>query len=138
VALRIGGTGPILVPEPGRVDSRRSVPASFSPGAALGRGLAVAWTALLLLSCASDGAAPHPDLAAVWRDFQALPPERALAIAGDPRRDRWVVGISAGHATRDEAETEALAQCRMRRALRRMQAACVLYAVGDEITWPGL
>ena len=92
---------------------------------------------MLLLTCASDPAPPHPDLARVWRGFVALPAERALAIAGDPRRDRWVTGASGGHATREEAETEALAQCRRRRALRRLQALCVLYAVGDEIVWQG-
>jgi hypothetical protein len=73
----------------------------------------------------------------VWRDFLALPEERALAIAGDPRRDRWVTGASGGHDTRGQAEAEALLQCRMRRGQRRMQAACVLYAVGDEIVWWG-
>jgi hypothetical protein len=30
-----------------------------------------------------------------------------------------------------------MAQCKIRRAARRMQAACVLYAVGDEIVWRG-
>jgi hypothetical protein len=104
---------------------------------ALGRRIAVAGAAVLLLACASDGASPHPDLAAVWRDFLALPAERALAIAGDPGRDRWVTAASAGHATRAEAEAAALSQCRIRRGNRRMQAACVLYAVGDEIVWRG-
>jgi hypothetical protein len=103
---------------------------------ALGRRIAIAGTALLL-ACASDGASPHPDLAAVWRDFLALPAERALAIAGDPRRDRWVAGYSGGHATRGQAEAEALLECRRRRGMSRMQAACVLYAVGDEIVWRG-
>ena len=92
---------------------------------------------LLLLSCASDGASPHTDLATVWRDFLALPEQRALAIAGDPARDRWVTGASGGHATRETAETEALAACRIRRGIRRLQAECVLYAVGDEIVWRG-
>jgi hypothetical protein len=92
---------------------------------------------LLLLACATDGAQPHPDLTPVWRDYAALPAKRALAIAGDPARGHWVTGSSGGHATRDEAETEALAQCRVLRAARRIQAACVLYAVGDEIVWRG-
>jgi hypothetical protein len=92
---------------------------------------------VLLLTCVSDRASPHPDLAPVWRDFLALPAERALAIAGDPRRDRWVTGASAGHATRDRAEAEALLECQRRRGMRRIQAACVLYAVGDEIVWRG-
>jgi hypothetical protein len=102
---------------------------------ALGRRIAIGGTAVLLLACASDGASPPPDLAAVWRDFLALPAERALAIAGDPRRDRWVAGYSGGHATRGQAEAEALLECRRRRGMSRMQAACVLYAVGDEIVW---
>jgi len=92
---------------------------------------------VLLLACASGGASPHPELVAVWRDYLALPAERALAIAGDPRRGGWVTGASGGHATRDQAEAAALAQCRMRRELRRMQAECVLYAVGEEIVWRG-
>jgi hypothetical protein len=92
---------------------------------------------LLYLACTSDGAAPHPELVKVWRDYEALPLERALAIAGDPHRGRWVIGASSGHASLDRAEAEALAQCRMRRAKRRLQAACVLYAVGDEIVWRG-
>ena len=92
---------------------------------------------VLLLACASGGPSPHPDLASAWRDFLALPAERALAIAGDPGRDRWVTGASGGHATREQAEAEALAQCRIRRAARRMQDACVLYAVRNEIVWRG-
>jgi hypothetical protein len=92
---------------------------------------------VVLLACAPKGASPPPDLAPVWRTYLALPAERALAIAGDPRRDRWVTAASAGHATREQAEAEALAQCRIRRGKRRMQAACVIYAVGDEIVWRG-
>ena len=91
----------------------------------------------LLLACASGGISPHLDLAPVWGDYVTLPAERALAIAGDPRRDRWVTGTSGGQATREQAEAAALAQCRAQRAARRMQAQCVLYAVGDEIVWQG-
>jgi hypothetical protein len=102
-----------------------------------GRRSRVAWAAVLLVACASAGPSPHPDLAATWRAYQALPAQRALAIAGDPTRDNWVTGASGGHALREQAEAEALAQCRVRRAARRMQAACVLYAVQDEIVWRG-
>jgi hypothetical protein len=63
--------------------------------------------------------------------------ERALAIAGDPRGDRWVTGASGGHPSSAEAQESALLQCRMRRVARRLQEACVLYAVGDEIVWHG-
>jgi hypothetical protein len=98
---------------------------------------ALAGAGLLFLVCASDHRSPHPDLARVWHDYLTLPAERALAIAGDPRRDRWVTGASGGHASREEAEERALAECRRRRAQRRMQDACQLYAVGDEIVWSG-
>ncbi len=101
------------------------------------RRLSVAWAALLLAACASRGLSPHPNLAPVWRDYVELPAERALAIAGDPRSIRWVAGASGGHATLEQAEAEALGQCQMRRGLRRMRAACVLYAVGEEIVWAG-
>jgi hypothetical protein len=72
-----------------------------------------------------------------WRDYLALPAQRAIAIAGNPRRDRWVVGASSGLETRAQAESEALFECQRRRGLRRIQAECVLYAVGDEIVWRG-
>jgi len=107
------------------------------PGVTLGRSVAVAFSAALLLACASGGGSPHPDLASVWRDYQALASERAIAIAGDPRRHRWVTGVSGGQATLEKAEEEALLQCRIRRGARRMQAECVIYAVGDEIVWRG-
>jgi hypothetical protein len=74
---------------------------------------------------------------AAWREYRALPEQRALAIAGDPNQELWVTGATGGHATREQAEAEAIAQCKIRRAARRMQAACVLYAVGDEIVWRG-
>lgn len=60
-----------------------------------------------------------------------------MAIAGDPRRYPWVTGASGGHESLEEAEESALAECRRRRARRRMQAACQLYAVGSEVVWTG-
>ena len=97
---------------------------------------ALAALTLLPLACATDGDfVPHPDLAPVWDDFLAMRRERAMAIAGDPRRDRWVVAVTGGHAERAQAEAEAIRQCKVQRGARRMQAACVLYAVGDEIVW---
>ena len=104
---------------------------------ALVRLIAVSGAALLLAACISDPNKPHPDLARVWNAFLALPAERALAIAGDPRRDRWVTGASGGHESREEAEDGALAECRRRRAERRIQDACRLYATGDEVVWTG-
>ena len=126
---------------PGRVAARRPAPVCFealrATGAAVVRSVRVA-PALLLLAlsaCATDGRAPHPDLTRIWNEYRALPEQRAMALAGDPRRDRWVTGISAGHESSEEAEADALAECGRRRAQRRMRAACRLYAVGDEIVW---
>ncbi|MDJ0851102.1 MAG: hypothetical protein QNK04_22245 [Myxococcota bacterium] len=85
--------------------------------------------------CASRGSAPHAQLGPIWKEYQSLPPSRALAIAGDPRRGRWVTGASGGHASPSEAEVGAMAQCGQRRLARRMRAPCVLYAIGDEIVW---
>jgi hypothetical protein len=56
-------------------------------------------------------------------------------VAGDLRLGRWVSGASGGHATQAAAEERALRECRARRAAQRAQAACELYAVGDEIVW---
>jgi hypothetical protein len=93
--------------------------------------------ALALLACAAKRAPePHPGLETLWREFLAVPHERALAIAGDPAR-RWVGAVSGGHASAAEAEREALEACGRRRKARRMQAPCLLYARGDEIVWKG-
>lgn len=48
-----------------------------------------------------------------------------------------MAGASGGHAGRSAAEADAMRQCRVRRRARRIQAACLLYAVGDEIVWRG-
>ncbi|HKA14268.1 MAG TPA: hypothetical protein VKH41_04560 [Myxococcota bacterium] len=73
----------------------------------------------------------------MWRDYRALPNERALAVAGDLRRGVWVAGSAGGEPTRDSAEQAALQECRERRLRQRAQAQCQIYAIGDEIVWPG-
>jgi len=115
----------------------RPAPIFFVVGAPRFRVLvAVVGAALLLVACVSDRGSPHSELARTWRDFLALPEHRALAIAGDPERI-WVSGATGGQESPEEAEEAALAECRRRRAQRRMQAACQLYAVGDEIVRTG-
>lgn len=99
-----------------------------------------ACVALLVLqaACATEGAkSPQSELERVWRDFLELPTERAMAIAGDPRSNRWVTASSAGHRNLDVAIEAALSECRKRRQLRRLQEHCVVYAAGDEIVWRG-
>jgi hypothetical protein len=63
-----------------------------------------------------------------------MPEVRAVAIAGDPDH-LWLGGVTGGHASRAEAERAALEECGRRRALRRIQDPCRLYAVDDEIVW---
>jgi hypothetical protein len=121
--------------KPGRVDSKSARPGCFFSGVTCRAARAGALALALSLACVSDGVSPHPKLAAVWKSYQKLPAVRALAIAGDPRRDRWISAASGGHAELSEAVEGALIGCRSRRAARRMRAACVLYAVEDEIVW---
>lgn len=116
----------------GRVDANR--PAPIRSGLrlrALGGG-----AALCLLSACAAGRSLDPQLAPLWRDYQALPEQRALAVAGELRQQRWVAGASGGHASAAEAEAAALSECRRRRARQRMRAPCLLYASGDEVVWP--
>ena len=110
--------------------------------------IAPARSALLLvglLLCATATAAgcstwtgargePRPISEQLWREYRTLPAERALAVAGDPKR-KWVAGLVGGQPSAREAEEAALLSCQQRRLARRLQAPCRLYAVGDEIVW---
>jgi len=89
------------------------------------------------LACATaEPRAPHAGIARLWRDYRTLPPERALALAGDPD-GLWVGAAGGGGSSRVEAEQKALSACRKQRAARRLQAPCRLYASGDEVVWEG-
>jgi hypothetical protein len=127
---------------PGRVDLDWPVPARYGLFARDGLGLwlcavLVAGAMLPLAACSAQvPTPPHREIRPLWREYRALPGERALAVAGEFRLDRWVAGASGGEASRGEAEARALEECRKRRAQRRMQAPCLLYAVGDEVVWP--
>src|SRR5262245_47958019 len=92
--------------------------------------------AVCCCACATHRA-PDRELGQVWRDYRALPDQRALAIAGELSRNRWVAGASGGHATSDAAKKAALRECALRRQRQRMQHACALYAIGDEVVWQG-
>jgi hypothetical protein len=89
---------------------------------------------LLALACAQPGSPlpPQSSFATTWRSYQALPPHRALAVAGSLRSERWVSGAAGGHATRADAESAALRECRRRRHEQRMQDPCLLHPEGDE------
>jgi len=115
------------------------------PASRLGRLVSLrwvlAWFGLLALSFSGCGLLgqgsrpPDRELTKLWRTYREIPSERALAIAGELRRDQWVAGASGGHDSMPEAEAGALAECQKRRVLRRIQAPCSLYAVGDEVVW---
>jgi hypothetical protein len=95
-------------------------------------------TAFVALTCAArPDRPPDPNLAKVWRDYRRMPDQRALAIAGNVKQDRFVSGAAGGHATAPAAEAAAMQECAARRLRMRQQAQCQLYAVGDEIVWPG-
>ena len=88
-------------------------------------------------ACAGSADVSHPALETFWEDYSQLPGRRALAVAGDPDSPRWVAGAAGGLASAAEARQRALEECRARRQERRMQAPCWLYAVDDEVVWPG-
>lgn len=99
-------------------------------------GLSIALVFAGVLACASDGSPPHQNLTRAWSRYQELPESRALAIAGDPRGNRWVTGAAGGHASPADAEEAALVACRARRAARRLRAPCQIYAVGSVVVAP--
>ena len=91
--------------------------------------------ALLSAACAAPlRSAPHPGIDSLWSSYLEMGEERALALAGEPDRI-WVGAASGGHASRREAEESVLAKCWQRRAARRLQDPCRLYATGGEIVW---
>jgi hypothetical protein len=93
------------------------------------------FASLLLVSCAGGPPRPDPALSEVWAEYEKLPSQRALAVAGVLRQGRWVMGASGGHVTAAAAAESALRECRSRRAEQRTPAACRIYALGDEIVW---
>lgn len=103
--------------------TRRSLPVSLFAVALLGAACA-----------APPRATPHPGIEGLWSSYMEMTDERALALAGDPDRV-WVGAASGGHTSRREAEESVLAKCWQRRAARRLQEPCRLYATGGEIVW---
>ena len=73
----------------------------------------------------------------LWRDYQALPDQRALAVAGDLDTERWVAGLASGHRDRASAREAALAECLAQRRRQRMQSPCKIFSVGSKILWRG-
>ncbi len=66
-----------------------------------------------------------------WRSYQRLTGLKALAVAGD-LRSVYVSGFAWAYPVQELANDEALENCEERRADRRVEDACRLYAIGDE------
>lgn len=96
--------------------------------------LGVLGAAVLMSACQGPRIPPHPKLDRVWRHYVELSDERALVVAGDPRRT-WVSGSAGGALTSSQAEESAEAECKRRRVLRRIPGRCRTYALGDRILW---
>jgi len=94
----------------------------------------VVGTTWLVFGCAGPRIPPHPKLDRLWRHYVELPDERAIVVAGDPRK-LWVAGSAGGASTSEEAERRARIECKRRRVARRLPGLCRTYALGDEIVW---
>ncbi len=68
---------------------------------------------------------------AEWRNYQRLSGLKALAVSGD-LRGVYVSGFAWAYPLQEPANEEALENCEERRADRRVEPACRLYAIGDE------
>jgi hypothetical protein len=69
---------------------------------------------------------------AEWSAYLKMAPRKAMAIAGDID-SQYVLGYSYAYVREDSAIEEALEACEERRADRRIDAPCRLYAFGDEV-----
>jgi hypothetical protein len=70
-----------------------------------------------------------------WAHFLEFESDKALAIAGDIG-SRFVLGYSFGYLTEDLAIEAAMEACELRRADRRIEDECTLYAVDDQLVAP--
>lgn len=104
----------------------------------LGRVIALG-VVVQLLACAHAACDQEPPAAleSVWRDYLELPGQKAIAIAGSPRRTHWVVGVVSGFQKDADADSAALAECAKRRVASRVQPQCVLFARNEKIVWRG-
>jgi len=68
-----------------------------------------------------------------WGNYLKMAPSKALAVAGDVTTTH-VVGYAHDAANDELAVREAMAACKQRRDDRRIEGACWLYAVNEEIS----
>jgi hypothetical protein len=84
-------------------------------------------------SCTASKSGPKGEFASVWQQYTTLHPYRAIAVAGEISKNRWVVGMAGGAPSADDAIEAALHECRKQRELKRMTDSCRIYAVGNEL-----
>ena len=95
----------------------------------------------MLTGCGSSGTSmgvafkARTQFEAEWAHFLEFEPNKALAIAGDIG-GRFVLGYSFGYLTEDSAIEAAMEACELRRADRRIDDDCRLYAVDDRLIAP--
>jgi hypothetical protein len=66
-----------------------------------------------------------------WKNYQRLRSLKALAVAGD-LNGVYVSGFAFAYPVQALANDEALENCEERRADRRVEQECRLYAIGDD------
>jgi hypothetical protein len=66
-----------------------------------------------------------------WKNYQCLGSLKALAVAGD-LNGVYVSGFAYLYPLQALANDEALENCEERRADRRVEEECRLYAIGDD------
>ncbi len=74
----------------------------------------------------------HSQFESEWGSYLKMAPSKALAVAGDITKTH-VVGYAHDAASDEHAAREAIAACEKRRGDRRIEGACRLYAVNEEI-----
>ena len=69
---------------------------------------------------------------AEWTSYLALPPHKALAVAGDVE-GVYVSATACGDPSAQVASDRALRACEQRRKDRRIESGCQIYAVDKAI-----
>jgi hypothetical protein len=87
---------------------------------------------LATASCTASKTSLNGEFASVWHQYTTLQQHRAIAVAGEISKNRWVVGMAGSAPSANAAIEAALRECRKQRALKRMKDSCRIYAVGNK------
>src|SRR6185503_1363731 len=64
-----------------------------------------------------------------WKHYVRLQPHKAIAVAGS-MSGLYVAGYAFGYTSESDAMEAALADCELRRADRRIEDPCRMFAIG--------